>query len=61
MQKYTLTVYEKDGSKCLEESFDAANDQEGKTMGENKLKENNYDAHTSRVTSESGKLVHFHR
>lgn len=61
MPKYTLTVYEKDGSKLLEEAFEAANDREGKEMGENKLKEKEFEAHTNRLTSEKGQLILFHR
>ncbi len=61
MTKYTITVYEKDGKKLLEETFEAKDDHEGRQLGEKKLEENGYHSHTSRVTSEKGKLVHFHR
>ncbi|MFC7391664.1 YhzD family protein [Scopulibacillus cellulosilyticus] len=61
MPKYTLTVYEKDGSKILEESFEAANDDEGKALGAKRLKEENYENHTNRLTSDSGQLILFHR
>lgn len=61
MPKYTITVYEKDGSKLLEDSFEALNDKEGRNIGEQKLEEQGYQNHTSRVTSDKGKLVHFHR
>ena len=61
MPTYTLTVYEKDGTKLVEETFEAANDKEGRKKGEELLKEKHFEHHTSRVTSSSGKLVHFHR
>ncbi|MFC4619076.1 YhzD family protein [Camelliibacillus cellulosilyticus] len=61
MPKYTLTVYDKDGTKLLEETFEAESDQDGRKIGEEKLKEKNYETYTSRVTSSTGKLVHFHR
>jgi hypothetical protein len=61
MKTYMLTVFAKDGSKLLEESFEAASEKEAKEIGEKKLTEQNYETHTSRVTSPSGKLVLFHR
>jgi len=61
MANYILTVYEKDGTKLVDEAFEAANDQEGREKGEALLKQKGYENHTSRVTSSKGKLVHFHR
>ncbi|MBM7646916.1 hypothetical protein JOD45_003151 [Scopulibacillus daqui] len=61
MPKYTLTVYDKDGSKLLEESFEAANDEEGKALGTKRLKQENYENYTNRLTSDHGELILFHR
>jgi len=61
MKKYTLTVFEKDGQKLLDETFEAVNDEEAKKIGEQKLKENNYYHKTHRCTSSSGKLILFQR
>jgi hypothetical protein len=56
-----LTVYAKDGSKLLEEAFEAASEKEAKAIGEKKLADQNYETNTSRVTSPTGKLVLFNR
>lgn len=61
MPNYTLTVFEKDGTKLVDETFEAIDDKEGRAKGEAILKEKGYENHTSRVTSPLGKLVHFHR
>lgn len=61
MGVYTLTVFEKDGSKLLDESFEAATEAEAKTKGETLLQEKQLHDHTHRCTSSSGKLVLFQR
>jgi hypothetical protein len=61
MPNYTLTVFEKDGTKLVDETFVAENDKEARAKGEALLEEKGYENHTSRVTSPMGKLVHFHR
>jgi|HigsolmetaAR206D_1030411.scaffolds.fasta_scaffold03171_1 hypothetical protein len=61
MPNYIITVYEKDGTKLVDETIEAENDREGRKKGEAWLVEHGYENHTSRVTSTSGKLIHFHR
>jgi hypothetical protein len=61
MGKYTLTVFEKNGEKLLDETFEAANETEAKTVGEKILREKNLYEHTHRCTSSSGKLILFQR
>lgn len=61
MKTYVLTVFEKSGEKLLDETFRANDDNEAKDIGEKRLKEENYESHTSRVTSPAGQLVLFHR
>ncbi|WEG12046.1 YhzD family protein [Pullulanibacillus sp. KACC 23026] len=60
MFTYTLTAYEKDGTKLIDEVFEAENDELARYRGENKLIELGLSEKTSRVTSR-GKLIHFHR
>ncbi|PEZ09234.1 hypothetical protein CN326_02540 [Bacillus sp. AFS018417] len=61
MGVYTLTVFEKDGSKVLDESFEASTETEAKSKGETLLREKQLYDHTHRCTSSSGKLVLFQR
>ncbi|MDY0407805.1 YhzD family protein [Virgibacillus soli] len=61
MKKYVLTVFDKTGEKLLEETFEAKNDADAKTMGQAKLKEHQYEEHTHRCVSPDAKLVLFHR
>ncbi len=61
MQTYKLTVFEQDGEKILDEAFQAQNDQEAKTKGENLLHEKAMHEKTHRCTSSAGKLILFHR
>jgi YhzD-like protein len=61
MQTYKLTVFEANGEKILDEAFQAANEQEAKTKGENLLHEKNMHEKTHRCTSPHGKLIIFHR
>lgn len=61
MPNYSLTVYEKDGTKLVDETFEAANDQDGRAKGEALLLEKGYENYTNRITSPQGKLVGFHR
>jgi YhzD-like protein len=61
MSMYYLTVFEKNGEKLLDESFEAQSDQEAKEIGERKLKEKNLFEKTHRCTSSAGKLVLFAR
>ncbi|MDQ0163203.1 YhzD family protein [Aeribacillus alveayuensis] len=61
MKAYTLTVFEKNGEKLLDETFEAAREEEAKKIGEQKLREKNCHEKTYRCTSSSGKLILFHR
>lgn len=60
MFTYTLTVFDKNGTKLVDEVFQAENDAHARFTGENRLIELGFANHTSRVTSR-GKLIHFHR
>lgn len=59
MGLYVLTVFEKDGSKALDESFEAATEKEAKAKGESILQEKGLYEKTHRCTSSAGKLVLF--
>ncbi|MCM3238115.1 hypothetical protein M3589_10260 [Heyndrickxia oleronia] len=61
MAIYKLTAFEANGEKILDESIEAANDQEAKVKGEQLLSENNALEKTHRCTSPNGKLILFHR
>lgn len=61
MSMYFLTVFEKNGEKLLDESFEANSEQEAKIIGESKLKELNLFEKTHRCTSSAGKLILFGR
>ncbi|OZM58144.1 hypothetical protein CIB95_00770 [Lottiidibacillus patelloidae] len=61
MKTYRLTVFAKDGSKLLDETFEAVSEKEAKEIGNKKLTEHNLEGNTSRVTSPTGKLVLFNR
>ncbi|GGE44394.1 hypothetical protein GCM10011391_23970 [Pullulanibacillus camelliae] len=61
MPSYTLTVFEKDGQKLLEETFEAADDSAAREQGEARINTLDYSHLPSRVVSPIGKLVHFHR
>lgn len=57
---YKLTVFKKNGEKLLDESFEAPNDEQAKTLGQQLLHQHNYEDYTHRCTSPLGKLVLFH-
>ncbi|WP_042149206.1 YhzD family protein [Paucisalibacillus sp. EB02] len=61
MKTYVLTVFEKTGEKLLDESFPAANDQEAKKLGEERLAKEGFLEHTHRCVSPEAKLILFHR
>jgi len=61
MAEYALTVFSKQGEKLLDETFTAQNDQEAKSIGQTKLKEDGYEEHTHRCVSPDARLVLFHR
>ena len=61
MKSYKLTVFETDGEKILEESFQAENGDTAKEHGQKLLAEKGYEEKTHRCTSPLGKLVLFHR
>ncbi|EWG12463.1 MULTISPECIES: YhzD family protein [Cytobacillus] len=61
MKTYKLTAFEQDGEKILDEAFQAASDDEAKSVGEKLLKEKGLDEKTHRCTSPAGKLILFHR
>ncbi|RFU64410.1 hypothetical protein D0469_18745 [Peribacillus saganii] len=58
---YKLTVFEQDGEKLLDESFQAETDEQAKELGETLLREKDLYDKTHRCTSPAGKLVLFHR
>ncbi|WP_157074365.1 YhzD family protein, partial [Geobacillus zalihae] len=49
------------GEKLLDETFEAANDEEAKKIGEQKLRERGCWDKTHRCVNASGKLILFHR
>ncbi|KKI90782.1 hypothetical protein WQ54_18710 [Bacillus sp. SA1-12] len=61
MALYYLTVFEKNGEKLCDESFEAQSEQEAKQIGQRKLEENNWVVKTHRCTSAAGKLLLFGR
>lgn len=61
MPNYKITAFEANGEKLLDESFEAANDNEAKKLGESLLKEKGAIDKTHRCTSPAGKLLLFHR
>ncbi|WP_077324972.1 YhzD family protein [Virgibacillus siamensis] len=61
MKTYNLTVFDKSGQKLLDESFEAANNDEAKKVGQARLEEEGYSEHTHRCVSPEAKLVLFHR
>jgi hypothetical protein len=61
MPIYKLTAFEANGEKVFEKTFEAANDQEAKQLGESLLKEKGAMEKTHRCTSSAGKLLLFHR
>jgi hypothetical protein len=61
MAIYTITVFDKTGSKLLDENFEAATEAEAKVKGEALLKEKGFEENTHRCVSPTGKLVLFHR
>lgn len=60
MKNYKLTVFEKNGEKLLDESFEAANDVEAKEKGTEILVSQGFTEKTHRCTSPEGKLLLFH-
>ncbi|MCZ0757015.1 YhzD family protein [Anoxybacillus sp. J5B_2022] len=61
MPMFTLTAFDKNGEKLLDETFEAANEEEAKKIGEQKLREHHCYDKTHRCTTSSGKLILFHR
>lgn len=61
MGVYILTVFEKDGSKMLDESFEATTEAEAKSKGASILQEKGLHEKIHRCTSSAGKLVLFQR
>lgn len=60
MKTYKLTVFEANGEKLLDESFQASTDEEAKETGSKMLNEKGYAEKTHRCTSPDGKLLLFH-
>ncbi|MBV7508177.1 hypothetical protein KW850_23435 [Bacillus sp. sid0103] len=60
MKTYKLTVFETNGEKILDESFQAEHDEAAKELGEKLLAEKQLLERTHRCTSPSGKLLLFH-
>ncbi|WP_093212169.1 YhzD family protein [Sediminibacillus albus] len=61
MKAYVLTVFDTDGKKLMEESFEAENDKDAEKIGTNRLEDEKYSDFTHRCVSPDGKLVLFHR
>lgn len=60
MKNYKITVFEANGEKLLDESFQATNDSEAKKQGEQLLLDKNLIEKTHRCVSPTGKLILFH-
>jgi hypothetical protein len=58
---YHITVFEKDGTNILNDSFEAKDDKEAKEIGTKILKEKGYLDYTHRCVAPDGHLVLFHR
>ena len=61
MKTYALTVFDKSGHKLLDETFEAANNEEAKKIGQTRLEDEGYSNHTHRCVTEDAKLLLFHR
>lgn len=61
MKTYNLTVFEKNGEKLLDETFEAADNEGAKEAGKARLEAEGYSEHTHRCVTSDGKLVLFHR
>lgn len=61
MKNYILTVFSKQGEKLLDETIEAKNDDEAKTLGTKRLQEEGYEEHTHRCVAPNARLVMFHR
>lgn len=61
MKTYFLTVFDKSGAKLLDETFEAANNDEAKEIGAARLEDEGYSEYTHRCVSPEAKLVLFHR
>ncbi|MBA2174579.1 hypothetical protein H0266_06610 [Halobacillus locisalis] len=61
MKTYFLTVFEKDGTNVLDETFEAEHDDQAKEIGTQKLEEKGFSEHTHRCVAPNGHLVLFHR
>ncbi|WP_102027944.1 YhzD family protein [Salirhabdus sp. Marseille-P4669] len=61
MKTYTMTVFEKDGTNLVDETFEAKDDKEAKEIGTKLLSEKGYSEYTHRCVAPEGHLVLFHR
>ncbi|MFC7062652.1 YhzD family protein [Halobacillus seohaensis] len=61
MKKYYLTVFEKNGTNVLDETFEANNESEAKQIGKDKLEEKGFSEYTHRCVAPEGRLILFHR
>ncbi|MCT2535549.1 hypothetical protein NC661_07260 [Aquibacillus koreensis] len=61
MDGFSLTVFEKDGSILLNESFEANHEKEAMELCKDRLEETGYSNQTHRFVSPDGKLLLFHR
>lgn len=59
MKTYTLTAFEKDGKKVLDESFTAKDDEEAKETGRLMLFEKGFSNHVFRCVTSDAKLILF--
>lgn len=60
MKVYKLTAYEAKGKVIIDESLEAANDEEAKQKGRTMLEEKDLMETTHRLASPTGKLLLFH-
>jgi len=60
MAVYHLTVFQRDGKLRLQETIEAHSDEEAKSLGEKRLREEGCLEMTHRLVSPKGKLLLFH-
>jgi len=60
MANYVLTAFEKNGKLLLDETFDAQNDDEAKTIGLKRIEEEGYEEYAYRCVAPNARLVLFH-
>lgn len=61
MNNYVLTVFSNTGEKLLDETFEAENDEAGKTFATKQLKAKDFLDFTHRCVTADARLILFHR